>query len=738
MSAVIGQPRDRVDGRLKVTGAARYAAEFAAPNLAHGVLVQSTVANGRVREIDTAAAEAAPGVLAVLTHRNAPRLHAVAAVPAGFAGQSLLPLQDDRVYYQGQHVAVVVADTLERAQHAASLVRVHYDEQPPTTRLEDALGAVFPPPPDFGAPPHYRRGDPEGALVVADVRLDQLYTTPIEHHNPMEPSATIAAWDGDHLTLHDATQSISFTRQVIATMLELPEENVHVVAPYVGGGFGCKGFVWPHSALAAVAARHVGRPVKLVLARAQMYTSVGYRTPTRQQYSVGATREGKLTALVHHGISQTTPFDELAEFTGALTPMLYACPNVDTRNELVRVNAGTPTIMRAPGKASGSFGLESAMDELAYALDVDPLELRLRNYAEIDPETGHPWSSKALRECYRRGAERFGWDRRTPVPRSMRAGDRLVGWGMATASYPVFVFPASVLVRLLADGRVLVQTGSQDLGTGTYTVMSQVAADALGLPVDRVQVELGDSDFPPAPTAGASATAASLGSAVYLAARAARDQLARRAIEDPASPLNGADPAQLVVEGGRLSVADDPARGETYAALLARQGGAPVEARYDYTDTVMRGAGPRFGMHAFGAHFAEVHVDPLSGEVRLVRWVGAFDIGRVLNAKTARSQLLGGIIFGIGMALMEHTVADPRLGRILTPNLSTYLVPVHADVPDIDVQFVEEPDQHVNPLGVKGAGELGIVGAAAAVANAVYHATGIRVRDLPITPDKLL
>jgi xanthine dehydrogenase YagR molybdenum-binding subunit len=662
----------------------------------------------------------------------------VAPFPAAFAGQSLLPLQDDRVYYQGQQIAVVVADTLERAQHAAALVRVEYDEEPPIARLEDALGAAFPPSQIFGAPPHTRRGEPEQALAAADVRLDQTYTTPTEHHNPMEPSATIAAWDGDHLTLHDSTQSITFTQQAIATMLEMPAENVHVVAPYVGGGFGCKGPVWPHPALAALAARQVGRPVKLVLTRAQMYTSVGYRSPTRQQYSVGATRDGKLTALVHHGISQTSPFDEFAEFTGNLTPMLYACPNLDTRNDMVRVNAGTPTIMRAPGEASGSFGLESALDELAYALGLDPLELRLRNYAESDPETGHPWSSNALRECYRRAAERFGWNGRTPAPGSMRAGDRLVGWGMATASYPVFLFPTSALVRLLPDGRAVVQTGSQDLGTGTYTVMTQVAAETLALPAERVRVELGDSSLPPAPTAGASATAASLGSVVYQAARAARDQIVRRAIEDPASPLHGTASEQVVVEDGRLCLAGDPARGETYAALLTRQGGTPVEARSDSTDTVMAGNGPRFSMHAFGAHFAEVHVDPLSGEVRLARWVGAFDVGRVLNAKTARSQLIGGITFGIGMALMEHTVADPRLGRILTPNLSTYLLPVHADAPDIDVQFVEEQDPYVNPLGVKGAGELGIVGAAAAVANAVYHATGIRVRDLPITPDKLL
>jgi xanthine dehydrogenase YagR molybdenum-binding subunit len=399
MSAVIGQPRDRVDGRLKVTGTAPYAAEFAVPDLAYGVLVQSTIANGRLRTIDTAAAEAAPGVLTVLTHRNAPRLRAVGMFPAGFAGQTPVPLQDDRVYYQGQHIAVVVAETLEQAQYAAALVRAAYEEEPPITRLEDALDAPFLPSHIFGAPPHTRRGEPEQALAAAEVRLDETYTTPSEHHNPMEPAATIAAWDGDHLTLHDATQSIGFTQQTIATMLEMPAENVHVLAPYVGGGFGCKGFVWPHTALAAVAARRVGRPVKLVLSRAQMYTSMGYRSPTRQQYSVGATRDGKLTALVHHGISQTPPFDEFAEFTGNLTPLLYACPNLDTRNEMVRVNAGIPTIMRAPGEASGSFGLESAMDELAYALGLDPLELRLRNYAERDPESGHPWSSKALREC---------------------------------------------------------------------------------------------------------------------------------------------------------------------------------------------------------------------------------------------------------------------------------------------------------------------------------------------------
>lgn len=740
MATVIGAPRDRVDGHRKVTGGAPYAAEHALPGLVHAVIVQSTVASGRIQTLDLRAAEAVPGVLAIITHQNAPRLHAQPSMPAGAAGQTLPPLQDDIVRHQGQHLAVVVAETLEQARQAADLVRVTYAEAPARLSFADELPNAFPPSNIYGSPPSMRRGDPRAALAQAAVHLEQVYTTPDLHHNPLEPAATTAAWDGDQLTLYDATQYVSGVQQCVAGQLGIGADHVHVVAPFVGGGFGCKGTVWPHVVLAAVAARQVGRPVRLALSRAQDFSSHGYRPRTHQTVTLGATKDGKLTAIVHRGVSQTSTFDEFAEFTGVSTPMLYACDNVETSNEMVRLNVAHPTMMRAPGETPGSFALESALDELAAALHLDPIELRLRNYAERDPQKNLPWSSKSLRECYQLGAERFGWARRDPTPRSMRDDGWLVGWGMATATYPTYRFPASALVRLHPDGRAMVQTGSQDLGGGTYTVMTQVAAEVLGLPIEQVTVAMGDSELPAAPVSGGSNTTASVGSAVYNAALSVRDQAIRLAVADRQSPLHGADPARVAAADGRLLRDGDGGRGETYAALLARQGSGPLEARHSmrFGSETDAADGEQRSMHAFGAQFAEVRVDESSCEVRVSRWVSAFGAGTIVNAKTARSQLQGGIIFGIGMALMEHTVLDPRTGRVLTPNLSHYLVPVHADVPDIDVQFVPEHDPYVNPLGAKGVGELGIVGAAAAVANAVYHATGQRIRDLPITLDKLL
>jgi xanthine dehydrogenase YagR molybdenum-binding subunit len=740
-AGLIGKPIDRVDGRLKVTGAARYAAEAQVPGLTHGVLVLSTIARGRVTDIDPAAAESAPGVLAVLTHRNAPRLHSQEqAERPGVdpeVGEPLPPLQDDVVRYHGQPVALVVADTFERATHAATLVKVAYREEPAVTDFAAAAArASAPTDPKSGSKkPDYQRGEAEKALAQAEVRLEQIYTHAAEQHNPMEPHATVALWDGPKLTLYDKTQFVVNVQQQVALAFAMPPADVRVVSPFVGGAFGSALRVWPHVLIAALAARHVGRPVKLVLSRAQMYTIVGYRPYTVQQVALGATREGRLTAIVHEGTAQTSVYEEYTESLLNVTRYLYACPNVLTRYRLAAMNVHTPTPMRGPGEASGVYALESALDELAVALDLDPIELRLRNHADANPQSGLPWSSKSLKECYRAGAERFGWSRRNPEPRSMRDGALLVGYGMATATWPTYRQPATVRVRLLPDGTAVVQTAASDIGPGTYTAMTQIAADALGLPVAAVRFELGDSDMPRAPVQGGSMTVASVGPAVHETATAARARVLELMQGDARSPLHRAKAEDVGVADGRFFSKSDPARGETYADVLRRQGEGAVE--------VTREAKPgdekkKFSLHAFGAQFVEVRVDPDFGTVRVARVVGSFAAGWIINPKTARSQAIGGMVGGLGMALLEEMVWDGRNGRVVNANLADYLVPVNADVPALEAFFLDEHDGHVNSLGAKGLAELALVGVAAAVANAVYHATGKRVRDLPITPDKLL
>jgi xanthine dehydrogenase YagR molybdenum-binding subunit len=745
----VGRPLDRIDGVQKVTGEARYAAEFDLPNLAHAVSVQSTIANGRIKAIDSREAEQLPGVLAVITHLNAPKLNSfpentqkskpedTQQQTPGKPGQKLLPLQGDRIYYNGQHVAVVVATTFEQALYAASRVRVSYQQERPVTEMERHLDEAFHAPDQPGREPNNSlRGDPDGGLLAAPVRVDQIYRTPVENHNPMEPSATIAAWNGDKLAVYDATQWVSGSQNVVARLLGIPSENVRTICYFLGGGFGCKGFTWPHTVLAAIAAQKVGRPVKLELTRQQMFTSVGYRAQTRQRVALGASREGHLISVIHDTINLTSPYDEFVEKCGVIAPMLYASPNARAQHKLVRVNRGTPTSMRGPGESPGSFALESAMDELAYALKLDPIKLRLRNYTDTDPSHhNRPWSSKALRECYALGAEKFGWQGRNPQPRATRDGDLLVGMGMATATYPTNRSQAAVRVEILADGHARAVSGTQDLGTGTYTIMTQIAADTLGLSVRNVHFELGDSGMPQAPVSGGSQTAASVGSAVKAAATEARRQAIQMTIADMASPLYGQSEDQIVVTDGRLSLKTDPKRGETYADLLKRHNMPSLTANGSSKP------GPEkqeYSMHAHGAQFAEVRVNPHTGETRVVRMVGAFAAGRILNAKTGHSQLIGGMVWGIGMALLEQTVTDPRLGRIMNANLAEYLVPVNRDVPNVEAYFVDEVDLQVNPIGVKGIGELGVVGAAGAIANAVYHATGRRIRELPITPDKLI
>jgi xanthine dehydrogenase YagR molybdenum-binding subunit len=706
----IGQPVSRVDGRQKVTGGATYAAEFGVPGLAHGVIVRSTVANGRIASIESAAAERAPGVVAVLTHRNAPKLayRTHKALVDAAVGERLHVLQNDRVNHQGQPIALVIADTLEQANHAATLVDVTYAAETGITdisRAEPVLPTQEKTDQGETPPAETRRGDPEGALAAADVKVDETYVIPRENHNPIEMHATIAAWDGDRLTLWDKTQWVHNVADEIAAVFGIPAENIRVVSPFVGGAFGSGLRTWPHVTLAALGARVARRPVKLMLSRREMYYGVGYRPHTVQRVALGASRDGSLAAIVHDGYQETSSYEEFSEALLNASRFLHSCPNVSTRHRIAPMNVHTPTYMRAPGEASGVFALESAMDELAVALNIDPLELRLRNEPQQDEFKKLPFSSRSTRECYQAAAERFGWSRRNPEPRSVRDGRWLIGWGMATATYPMNYAPASAATRLLPDGTAEVTSAASDMGPGTWTSMTQVAAETLGLPIERVKFVLGDTRLPRAPVHGGSLTMASVGSAVQAACRRAReDALARGGANDLTEAM--------------------------------RRLGQPVEAS---AEVKPGDETKRFSMHAFGAVFVEVAVDADLGETRVRRIVGAYGGGRIVNPKTARSQCIGGMIGGIGMALMEHSVVDVRNGRVTNANFAEYAVPVHADAPLVmDVIFVDEHDPHVNPLGVKGVGEIALVGVAPAITNAIFHATGKRIRELPITPDKLL
>jgi xanthine dehydrogenase YagR molybdenum-binding subunit len=736
MSDFVGMPLNRTDGSLKVTGSAPYAADFLPPKLAHAVMLQSTIARGRILRVDTSRASKAPGALLVLTHVNAPRLpeSGKAAVDPP-AGRVLSLLQDDRVEYNGQPIAVVVADTHEHAVAAAALIKVEYEIGNAVLDFGSAKASAYAPKQAGKSPADVGWGDVAAGLQAADARIDATYSTPKENHNPMEPHATVASWVGERLTLHDATQGVSGVRATVAKTLGIAVENVHVVSPFVGGGFGCKGSTWSHVVLAAMAAKVVGRPVKLALERTQLFGPVGGRPQTEQRVVLAARRSGELTAIQHEVISHTSFIEDFVAAAATQTRMLYACPNTMTTHRLVQLNVGTPTFARAPGEATGTFALESAMDELAYELNMDPIELRLRNYAESDPQSGKPWSSKSLRECYRSAAERFGWSRRTPAARSMRDGRALVGWGMATATYPANRAAATASAKLMPDGRVIVRCGTQELGTGTYTVMTQVAADALGVTPAMVRAELGDTDLPPAPGSGGSTTTASIAPAVQAACMRVRQQLVALAIGAAGGPLYGAPADDVATENGWLRLRSNPSKREAFTAVLERNGGLALEVCAETKPGAER---ERYSMHSFGAVFTEVRVDADLGELRVPRIVAAYGVGRLMNAKTARSQLLGGIVWGIGMALMEETIIDSRTGRAVNANLAEYHVPVNADIGDIDVTFIDEHDTEVNPLGAKGIGEIGITGVAAALANAAYHATGRRVRDLPITLDKLI
>jgi xanthine dehydrogenase YagR molybdenum-binding subunit len=732
----IGAPINRTDAWAKVSGAAPYTAEHQVGGLTHAVLVTSTIPSGRVLHVDDSAAREVPGLLLVMTPQNAMRLpkenkDGKLQPPVG---RRLTLLQEDEVYYNNQPIAVVVADTLEHAREAAARLRVEYEHKEAVLDFEQAKQSVHPPEKVLTEKTDTKRGDLADGLLAASHRVDATYTTPIEHHNPLETHATIAEWNGDRLTIHESTQYMKGVQRIVSAIFGIPAENVTAICPYTGGGFGSKGSIWSHAPLTAMAAKMLGRPVKLSLDRNQMFGPVGQRPNTEQRFRLGAMNDGQLTASSHDTIAYTSMIEDWIEPTALMTRMMYESPNQDTSHRLACMNLGTPTFMRAPGEATGSFALESAMDELAVELQMDPLALRLKNYTERDPGKDLPWSSKSLRQCYEIGAERFGWKDRDPQPRSMKRGNKLVGWGMATATYPTNRSAGECSATLHADGSAVFRSATQDLGTGTYTVMTQIAADAIGLKVEQVRFELGNSQMPESPVSGGSTTVASVGPAVQAAGHALRLKLAGIALADEASPLFGVTADQIGVENGELYLLDEPSRREAMATIVARHG-APVEVTAKTEPGI---EAKKYSMHSFGAVFVEVTVDEDLGEIRVPRVVGVYGVGKLMNMKTGYSQLMGGIVWGISLALFEETLIDGRNGRAVNGNLAEYHVPTNADIQDIDVQIVDEDDPHVNPLGAKGIGEIGITGVGAAIANAVYHATGRRVRELPITLDKVM
>ncbi len=712
----------RYDGLAKVTGRAKYAAEFPVENVAYAHIVQATIPSGTIVSIDQSVATRAAGVYSIITPFNAPKI----TVPG-----NVNVLQDTNVLYSGQPIAVVVARSLPEAHEAAKLLRIQYKEQPAKLDFNALLK-------DARAPKRggtTRRGDPEASLAKATVVVDQIYSTPIQNHNPMEPHATIASWDGDKLTVHDATQGISGVQGSLARAFSIPPANVHVQCPYTGGGFGTKGYVWSHTVLAAMAAKVAQRPVKLVLGRDQMFGPVGSRPNTSQHIKLAASSDGKLLLQQHDSTCYTSLMSDWIETAAAATTLLYDSESLTTSHNLVDMNLGMGTWMRAPGEATGSVGLEIALDELAEKLNIDPIQLRLINYAEKDPGKGLPWSSKHLRECYTQAADRFGWSKRTAQPGQRREGNKLIGYGMATANYGAGRRPSSAVVRILPNGRVFVGVGTQDLGTGTYTILAQTAADTLFIDPTLVDVKLGDTTLPPSGGSGGSTTAASVCPGVYEAAIQAKLKLIQLAIADAQSPLHGATADDVATRDGNLFLKSRPEKSETYTALIARNGNTPIEAT---ATSEMPKDRDTFSSHSWGAIFAEVAVDVDTHMVQVRRMVGTYDIGTLINAKTGTNQLIGGVVWGVSMALLEETLIDTTYGRTVNENFAEYHVPVNADIHEIDVTVVGIPDYKFNPLGSRGIGEIGITGAAAAISNAIYNATGKRVRDLPITLDKIM
>jgi xanthine dehydrogenase YagR molybdenum-binding subunit len=709
----------RVDGRLKVTGAAKYSAEYEVAGLVYGVLVGSTITKGTIKSIDTKKAENAPGVLVVITHFNTPVVPGY--VPdKGKPEPAKGPLRvfyDDKILFNGQPIALVIADTFERAQFGASLVKAEYVEDKHITSLTDHLDKGFTPPEIFGMTPEYTRGT-ASAWNTAPFKLEHEYIIPSEVHNPMELHACIARWDADDkITIWTKTQGVKETQSEICAFFKLPPANVQVNSKFVGGAFGSALQVWSHEVAAIIGAKVVKRPVKLLLARQDMFTSVGYRPHTWQKIGIGATADGKLVGITHTAVGQTSAYEDFAEFPTGVSRYLYACPNVDTHYKVVSLNVGSPIWMRGPGEATGTFALESAMDELSYQLNIDPIELRMRNYAETDPQSNKPFSSKFLNEAYQMGAEHIGWKDRSQKPGSVTKDGWLVGYGVSGGVFGADREPATVKATMMADGTLILQTAVSDIGPGTGTAMVAIASETMGIPAEKIRFDLGDSSYPDAPQQGGSTIASSVGSAVYLACMDLKEKFKKLTGYDDKTTLH------------------DPVIKLDYTKILKQHNLPQLQV---VTDSKAGSEVDKYQMYSWSVHFVVVHVHPATGVVKVDKVACVADSGRIISPKTARSQIIGGAVMGIGMALTEETVFDHRYGRLVNNNFADYHVPVNADIPQIEAIFVNKPDPYINPIGAKGMGEIALIGMAAAVANAVYNATGKRIRTLPITPDKLV
>lgn len=731
MTNYIGTATSRVDGRDKVTGVARYAAEFGAPDLVHASVVTSPIAKGHIKQIDRARAMDVEGVIAVLTHQDRPAMadsdKAYKDDVAPEEGSPFRPLYDDRIQFSGQPVALVLAEDSETASYAASIIDITYDEEPHVTdfaRARDKAVAL-----DAPAKP---RGDAASAFATSDVRHHADYFVPIEHHNPMELFASTAIWNDGKLTVYDKTQGVQNVHGYLCRVFECDPDDIRVVSPFVGGAFGSGLRPAYQAALAVLAARAVHRSVRLVLTRQQMY-ALGYRPAMIQRIQLGAKADGALNAIAHDAVTSTSRYEDFHRNETTWSSLLYKSETASYQHKLAHLDLATSCDMRAPSAATGVYALEAAMDELAVALGMDPVELRLTCYSDRDQRTGLPFSSKNLRECYRQGAEAFGWDRRSGAPRSMRQGRELIGWGMATGVWEALQMPITVRIALTSNGHAEVSCATADIGTGTYTIMTQVAADVLGLPIEAISIKLGDSTLPQSPVEGGSWMAASVSNGIVTTGKAVRDDLLKLAQHISGSPFKGLSNDEVMLVDGAITSRANRRDAIAIADVMRAASIDRIERKEQTTFAKDKA-------HAHNTHsaiFAEVRVDEDIGVIRVARIVSAVAAGRILNPKTARSQIMGGMVWGIGMALHEETLIDHRLGRIMNANIAEYHVPVNADVHDIDVIFVDEQDDFVNPMGIKGLGEIGIVGVAAAIANAVYHATGVRVRDLPITLDKL-
>jgi xanthine dehydrogenase YagR molybdenum-binding subunit len=732
---LIGAPITRVDGALKVQGKARFSAEVAIVGLTYAGLVHSTIARGRIARISTEHAEKAPGVVLVMTYKNAPRMKAPAlfGTSPSAAGASSLPImQDASIHWNGETVALVLAETQEQADHAASLIEVTYEAEPAVTSFELAKAKSYTPESILGEPSELKIGNAEAALADSAVTVDHIYRTPRHNHNAIELHAATITWEGDRLIIHDASQLVNATASTIAGVFGLKDDQVRVISPYVGGGFGGK-CLWDHQILGAAAAKLAGRPVRIMLSRESVFRLVGGRTTTEQRVALGAKADGTLAALIHTGVAAMTPHNACPEQFSFPARHLYAADTIYVAQEVADMDMLANTFMRAPGESIGTFALESAIDELAEAMKLDPVELRRRIEPEKDPTSGAEFSSRHMVEAYARGADHFGWSKRNPIPRSHREGEWLVGMGCATGTYPYYRFPgASARITLKADGSAIVAMASHEMGMGTATVQAQVAAERLALPLEKVTFDYGDTTLPSGTVAGGSSQTASIGAAVIAAFEELVPELLKLAGND--STLAGLKAGEVESRDGGLGKIDDPACHETYTSILSR-------ARRQEIVAEAKAAVPlelqKYSMHSYAAQFCEVRVNAITGETRVSRFLGSFDCGRILNAKTAASQFRGGIIMGLGLALTEEALFDERRGRIMNPSLAEYHVPVHLDVPAIDVIWTDIPDPH-SPIGARGIGEIGITGVGAAVANAIYNATGKRIRDLPITLDKLL